>query len=436
MRMTEALINYDYLKKMLPGQDELWLQQLRNLAADDIKNFGLPTIKTEAWKYTRLNALLQQDFSTATAVAAATSFNIADYIVTEGVVLVFIDGHYYPALSTVQDANVLSSNFVTSLSLHKDLLQQHVGHYASTKLPGFVALNTALMQEGAVLHVAAGAQISAPIQLLFIQSGQQPLAVHMRNLIVLENLSTASVIETYVSLAKDAVYFTNAVTEIVLKEDAQLQYYKQQQESLAGFHIHHVSVQQARNSHLKTYNFDLGGKLVRNWLQANLAGENAQSHFWGLYAGHGQQHIDNHTRVEHQVAHTTSREYYKGALFDKSRAVFNGQVFIALQAQKSDAEQRNRNWLLSAEAEINTKPELEIYADDVKCAHGATISDLDPEAIFYLCSRGLSAAEAQNILLAGFMSEIVQQVPVLKLREKLQELIQLSLQPNNQFKKW
>jgi Fe-S cluster assembly protein SufD len=383
-----------------------WLKAIRQKAWGAFETVGLPTAKTEDWKYTALKPLLAQQFEKASPLP--TEVNVTNKAAN---LLVFIDGLFNQAQSRLSSSDIILKSFAEIFKEEtiSPLLSNHFTQYADLKSPGFNALNTVLMQDGAFISIPPNTVIKEPIQLLFINSGK-PQNHTLRNLFILAPGAQVSIMETYQG-PSDTVYLTHAVTEVVLEVRAQLTYYKIQDESKAAFHLHSLYAVQAKETQFKTINIDRGGKLVRNWLQSNLKGEHASADFAGLYVTGGSQYIDNHTRVEHLVPHTTSRELYKGILSDESRAVFNGQVLIAPQAQKSDATQVNRNIILSDKSEMDTKPQLEIYADDVKCSHGATVSSLSEDILFYLQSRGIAFAEAESMLLAGFMNEILQQVP-------------------------
>jgi len=287
----------------------------------------------------------------------------------------------------------------------------------------FVALNTAFLDDGAYLKLPAGAIVPQPIHVLFITTSAAGRPVtHPRVLIVLEPNSQASVVETYAG-DPDAAYFTNAVTEIVLGENAVLHHCKVQHESAAAYHIGSMQVRAGRSSTCASHSISLGGALVRNDIVAVLNGEGAECTLNGLYLADGQRLVDNHTTIDHAQPHCASREVYKGILADRARGVFNGKIVVRPDAQKTDAKQTNRALLLSADALINTKPQLEIFANDVKCTHGAAVGQLDDEAVFYLRSRGLGEAAARQLLIHAFAAEVLDRLSIEPIRARVEETL-------------
>jgi len=313
---------------------------------------------------------------------------------------------------------------------HGVLLERHLGRYADPATHAFVALNTAFFEDGTFIEIPKGAVLQKPLHILQVSYGAgQPSVSHPRNLILVGDTGQASIIETYFSLEED-VTFTNAVTEIVAGEGALVDYCKLQQESDAAFHYARVQVQQERSSSVTTHSIQLGGALTREEVQTVLGGEGAESLLHGLYIITGRQHVDNHTLIDHAKAHCSSREVYKGVLEGKSQGVFNGKILVRPDAQKTDSKQSNKNLLLSEDAIINTKPQLEIYADDVKCTHGATVGQIDPEAVFYLRSRGIGVHEAKKLLTYAFANDVMERIKFEPLREKLAERLYARLARN------
>lgn len=392
MNVENYIAQYTSLKLTNPS----WFNAARQSAIEKLEEIGLPAIKDENWKYTRTTLFSKNQFELTDRSGAISFEQIKPHILTDGDVLVFIDGFYSVEFSKSTVAMPLSSCFDNAI------VKENLAKIAPLA-SGFMAINTAMIHEGLFLHI--NKTIDHPIQLLHINT-QPNIFNYQRNLIVLEKNTQATVIETYLSLNDSANYFNNIVTEVKLANNANLTWYKIQNESLAAQHLCSVYAQQQRDSYFKHFNIDLGSLTTRNWLQSNLMAENANAAFDGLYLIAGQQHIDNHTRVEHLAPYTFSNEHYKGILADRGRGVFNGQVYIAKDAQKVTSEQQNDNLLLTQGTEIDTKPQLEIYADDVKCTHGATIGQLNPEALFYLQSRGLDPIEAKNSLTYGFAQDI------------------------------
>ena len=283
----------------------------------------------------------------------------------------------------------------------------------------FVALNTAFLEDGAFIEIPRGVTAAAPIYILFVSTADEPNASHPRSLILVGDNSQASIIEDYVSLG-EATCFTNAVTEIIAGENSVVEHYKLQAENEQAFHISTVQVRQARSSSFTSHSISFGGSLARNDVNVALAGSGAECTLNGLYMTSNKQHVDNHTVVDHLKPHCNSRELYKGILDDRSSAVFNGSVIVRKDAQKTDARQSNKNLLLSEGATINSKPQLEINADDVKCAHGTSIGHLDEDSIYYLRSRGIGLNEARTVLTYGFANDVLNRMKVDAVRVRLE----------------
>jgi Fe-S cluster assembly protein SufD len=293
----------------------------------------------------------------------------------------------------------------------------------------FVALNTAFLADGAFIHVPAHAVVEKPIHVLFLSTGAgngTPLMAHPRVLVVLGDNSQASVVESYAG-PEGTRYLTNAVTELVLGPHAVLDHYKLQHESVEAYHVGGTYIHAARSANCSSHSVSLGGALVRNDVVAVLDGEGGECTLNGLYLGDAQRLVDNHTTIDHAKAHCGSREIYKGILADRARGVFNGKIIVRADAQKTDAKQTNRALLLSHDAQINTKPQLEILANDVKCTHGAAVGQLDEEAVFYLRSRGIGRAEARRLLIHAFAGDVLQRMPVVAIREAVERVLQRQL---------
>jgi Fe-S cluster assembly protein SufD len=290
---------------------------------------------------------------------------------------------------------------------------------AETETRAFAALNTAFAEDGAYVFVPDGVVLDTPIQLLFISVAAASSMSHPRSLIVLGQGSQAQIVETYVGRSGQA-YFTNAVTEVFVGENAVLDHYKVQEEGREAYHVASMHVRASRSSTFSSHSFSLGGGLTRNDAIATLAGEGAECTLNGLYLADGERLVDNHTTIDHVMPHCPSHEIYKGILGGKARAIFNGKIIVRQDAQKTDAKQTNRALLLSDEATINTKPQLEIFADDVKCTHGATVGQLDEDAVFYLRARGLTYLEARDMLIHAFAGDILDRVKIDLLRKALE----------------
>jgi len=308
------------------------------------------------------------------------------------------------------------------------LTEAHLARYADYQTNAFVALNTANFQDGLLIRIAKGAVIEQPIELVYESSANgKPTVAHPRTLILADADSQATIVETY--RGSGGAYFTNAVTELIAGDNAVIDHYKLQTESQHAFHVATLQIQVGRNANFRSHSISFGGALVRNDVNAVLS-EGCECTLNGLYLVSGEQHIDNHTAIDHAKPHGASHELYKGILDGRSSAVFSGKILVRKDAQKTDAKQTNKNLVLSEEAVIDTKPELQIHADDVRCTHGATIGQLDPEGIFYLQSRGIGLAEARNLLIYAFARDIVDRIKVAPLREELERTLLEKLHAN------
>lgn len=402
-----------------------WLHSVRRAAREQFAEHGFPTTKDEEWRFTRIRPLLQHDFGIA--VRPATNGVSAKDLTSAGIsggdlrTLVFVNGHYAPELSDpgTVDGGLRVSNLREALETDPERLEQHLASCADPAKNPFVALNTAHVMDGAFVFVPRGVSVAEAIHLVFVSTGgDTPLVSHPRNLIIIDNDARASVLESYLH-TNDAVYFTNPVTELVVGDHGQLDHYKLQNESPAAYHIGALHARIGANSRVRTTSLSLGGTLVRNDVGALLDGEGTDCTLDGLYLADGHQHVDNHTNIDHAKPHCDSHELYKGILGGRAKAVFNGRIHVHPDAQKTDAKQSNRCILLSDDAQINTNPQLEIYADDVKCTHGAAVGQIDETAVFYLRSRGISRRDARRMLVYAFANEIIEKITVEPLRAKL-----------------
>jgi Fe-S cluster assembly protein SufD len=442
------LSTFTQLEKKLAATGPSWVHAIRRAALDCFAQLGFPTSREEDWKYTSVTPLTDVVFrpaepelaasravksqrqaleEVAAGRAAIASWHAAQEIGRLPLAnlkcsrLTFINGHYCPELSTPETLpqGVKVGSFSAALKGHVASLEGHLARYADYKTHPLVALNTAFLEDGVFVELPKGVVLERPIHLLYLaQPDGQPMVWHPRNLILAGRESQAAFIETYLGLA-EGVYFTNAVTELVAGEGAVIDYCKVQQESEAAVHYARVQIHQHRSSTVATHSLAFGGALVREEVQTVLDGEGAEALLHGLYIVAGQQHVDNHSTIDHAKPHCNSRELYKGVLEGKSGGVFNGKIIVRKDAQKTDSKQSNKNLLLSEEAVINTKPQLEIYADDVKCTHGATVGQIDPEAVFYLRSRGIALPEARHLLTFAFANDILEQIKHAPLREQL-----------------
>ncbi|OUR70935.1 Fe-S cluster assembly protein SufD [Methylophaga sp. 41_12_T18] len=403
-----------------------WLTELRQQALKQFNSQGLPSKKVEDWKYTSLWGFGQQTFNHDALVHAVTAEQVEQAALLENSYrVVIVDGQFSSALSQLD--NIEDGLTLSSLSTGAAQVQQHLGQQVDIAKAGLTALNTMLMKDGIVITVAADTVINKPIELLVINSGAtDDLAVHLRNVLVIKQNSKATFIEHYIGLS-DQVAMTNVVTEVVLDEAAELEHYKLQQESDNAFHIATLAAKQAAKSNWHTNNISLGAQFARNDIHSRLEGEQSHTTMDGLYLVNKQQHVDNHTRIDHLVPNTTSNELYKGVLDDESHAVFNGKVMVHKDAQKTDSNQKNQNLLLSRGCEIDTKPEMEIYADDVICGHGSTVGQIDQDQLFYLRARGLDEVTARSLLTYAFAVDVLERIPSPEIKAALADVIEQRL---------
>jgi Fe-S cluster assembly protein SufD len=390
-----------------------WLTGLRTKGFTRFSSEGFPTRKNEEYKYTNLKPIQNRSFRLLDEPKSADLAAYSDLFNQDHLELVFVDGVFAPEHSRFADLPA----GLTLCPLHQAIAQDNaaVKEMLTRNWPNaqetFTDLNDAFLRDGLFLHLADNSICQPLIHMVNIYTGQNPdIMVFPRNLIAIGQSSEACVLESHISRASDAIYFTNNLTDIFVAENAKLGYYKAQVDSLAAFDISTTRVHQAANSRLFSFCLTTGGALVRNNLSITLDGPGIESNLDGLYAIYGQQHVDNHTQVDHRHRDCVSSQLYKGILNDKARAVFNGKIFVRQPAQKTNAYQLNRNLLLSPNAEIDTKPQLEINADDVKCTHGATIGQMDKNEIFYLQSRGLAKHQAINMLAHGFAEDVLAQI--------------------------
>jgi Fe-S cluster assembly protein SufD len=387
---------------------------------------GFPTTSHEEWRFTNVAPIARGGFQLAEPHAVKVQpghLSDLSFGQATGTRLTFVDGQFRPDLSAMSGlpTGITVSSLSAAVAAGNVVVRQHLGRYADLADP-FTALNTAFIEEGAFVHIPAGTVVEAPIHLLLITSAAAGRTVtHPRHLIVAE--ASATVVEHYVALDNTTVCWSNAVTEAYVGKNAELHHYLLERDSLAGFAIQTLRVEQERDSRFESHTVLLGGQIVRNNIHVELVGENCNSTVNGLYLPTGTQHHDNHMRVVHAAPHCDSRQFYKGILKDKAHGVFSGRIVVRPGAQKTDAKQTNRNLLLSDDAVIDTKPQLEIYADDVKCTHGATTGRIDEAALFYLMARGISRVDAQGLLIYAFAHESLERMTVLPVRAALEKLL-------------
>jgi Fe-S cluster assembly protein SufD len=404
-----------------------WVARLREGAFERFEELGFPTTDEEDWKYTNVAPIARAEFMPAEGSVKLESGTVENLISAEAKrsSLVFVDGVFRRELSSLDaiPEPVAALDLRDALAgAHAELLWEHLGRLSGEGSDAFSALNTAFLGGGAFVHVPKGVELSAPVQLLFISTAEAEAATFPRVLIVAERDSRLDLIETYASVG-DATYLTDAVVEVFVGEGARVTHYKVQDEGAAAFHVASTRAELSRSSYYDLTTVTLGAQLSRHNIEILLGSEGAECRVDGLYIVGTGQHADTHSLIDHRVPNCASRQNYKGILDGRSRAVFNGRVFVREDARGTDAEQSNKNLLLSREARVDTKPQLEIYNDDVKCSHGATVGQLDEDELFYLLSRGLHTDLARNLLTYGFAEEVVERVKFESIRAQLDEAI-------------
>ncbi len=407
-QLESYLASFSDFEKAAAGRSLPWLQKLRRDSFARFCETGFPTLRDEDWRFTSVAAIAQTPFQLAGHTALPEPSQLEAWRI-EGAAcrLVFVNGRFAPELSPVDGlpSGVRVRGLGTQLIENPEAVERHLGAYLGVRRDAFCALNTAFAEDGAYVHLPRGVVLEAPLHLLFVSVGDGAASMsHPRNLIVAEENSQAAIIEDYVSLDGGTV-FCNAATELVAGDHAVLSHYLIEREHTEAFNISTLRIQQGQAANVASHSILLGGALVRNNVHPVLAGEGGECLINGLFVGNGRQHLDNYMRVEHASPHCASRQFYNGILDGRAHGVFHGRIIVHKDAQKTDAKQTNRNLLLSDNAQIDTKPQLEIYADDVKCTHGATIGQIEEDALFYLRSRGLDEASARKLLLVAFASE-------------------------------
>jgi len=430
MTLERYRTEYTKARAQRPRGETPALAGRRDEALGRFLEAGFPTTRHEEWRFTSVAPIADQAFTLGAPPAVdACPVDLAPFRF-HGVCaaeLVFVDGHYAPWLSTRAAllGGARAGSLAAAIAGHAPEVDPHLTNLAPLERSAFVALNTALFADGAFVHVPPNTVLEHPVHVLFVSTGAHngtPLMSHPRVLAVLGDNSQASIVETHAG-PDGARYFTNPVTELVLGANAVLDHYKVQRESLEAYHVGSIHVRAARSANCASHSVSLGGALVRNDVVAVLGGEGGGCTLYGLYLADRQRLVDNHTTIDHAMPHCGSREIYKGILADRARGVFNGKIIVRADAQKTDAKQTNRALLLSEHAQINSKPELEIFANDVKCTHGAAVGQLDEDAVFYLRSRGFGLAEARHMLIHAFLGDVLQRLPLAPVREGIERMV-------------
>lgn len=410
-------------------QQPAWLLALRKTGMNRFAELGFPTTEQEDWRFTNVAPItklpFEPVFNTSADGPAPEALSSFAFTRLKGSRLVFVNGLFSTKLSSItpQAAGIRIGSLADALVKDPALVEPHLARYAGVAEDAFAALNTAFFQDGALVYVPAGLAVDEPVQLLYLSTAEPAgLTIHPRNLIIVGAGGRLTVVEGYVRLA-DAPYLTNTVTEVFVGEGAHVEYCKFQDESPEAYHMATLHAHLGRGSNVVAHSFATGARLSRNNIRTKLDGEGLECVLNGLYLTRGDQLADHHMIVEHAQPHCASHEYFNGILDDRSKGVFHGRILVQRAAQKTDAKQTNKNLLLSDHATVDTKPQLEIYADDVKCTHGATIGQMNEESIFYLRARGIGLKTARRMLMHAFAGEIIDRVRCEPVREELNKLV-------------
>ena len=401
-----------------------WLELVRSSAMERFEQLGFPPITDEEWKYTNLTSLAKQSFAPAItggeiAVSDVTRFA---YPETAAAHLVVVNGFLREDLSVktgLEEVVAIDLFSAAADARYNKIVRKYLARNAGYHDNGLAALNTAFLQSGVFIWIPKNVKLAQPLQVTFV-ADEENSASFPRLLVVAEENSSATLIESY---AGDGKYFTNAIAEIVLKDGAQLDHYRLQRESNNAFHVSTTSAELGRSSRYETTSINLGARLSRHDISVVMDHEGAETSVDGLYIVGADQHTDTHSVIDHKQPHCSSHQLYKGILDDNGRAVFNGKIFVREGAQKTDAMQTNKNLLLSDKARVDTKPQLEIFADDVKCAHGAAVGQIDPEELFYLETRGIGPELGRNLLTYGFAEEVIAKIKIESIRSQLDKTV-------------
>jgi Fe-S cluster assembly protein SufD len=400
-----------------------WVALARESAMAQFEHLGFPTTRLEQWRFTSVAPIAERTFALGSDGAASVERNLIEALGAPAAVGVCVNARFAATLSSLTKLpkGVQILGLETALSSNPELVEPYLAKLSLTQRNAFTSLNTAFLRDGLVVIVAPGVVLRDPIELVFASASNGAATVsHPRLLVMAGEASQVTILERYVG---QGAAFTNAVGEVWLSPNAVVDHYKLQEEPADSFHIASMFLHSARNGNFSSHSLTFGGSLVRNDVIAVLDGEGIDCTLNGLYVGRNKQLVDNHTTIDHAMPHCASHEIYKGILADQSRAVFNGKIIVRPDAQKTDAKQTNKALLLSDEANINTKPELEIFANDVKCTHGAAIGQLDEDAMFYLRARGLGVSEARAMLVRAFAGDILNRVKIAPLRDYLEEIL-------------
>ena len=422
------LSDFKHFEDHMNGEANSPIHKIRQDAISVFDKLGFPVKKMEEWKYTNLNTVTKNEYRQILIPQTnkITEDDLKNLHLPEvnGNLLVLVNGRFSSRLSkivTVQDG-VFIGSFAEGYGKHHDLIMKHFAKYADYKNHSMVALNTAFASDGVFVYLPKGKILEEPVVIVNIaDSREENTLLQPRNLFVLDENSSANISEITFSVGEKPS-LNNSVTEIFVAPNARLDHHRIQNDGHNAYQVNTTEVNQAKDSYYSSTVISWGGALLRNDLSTLLAGENGETHFFGLYLLDGREHVDNHTLADHAVPNCYSNELYKGIMGGESTGVFNGKIMVRQDAQKTNAYQSNNNILLSDNATINTKPQLEIFADDVKCSHGATIGQLDEDAMFYLRSRGLGEKDAKNLLLYAFASDVLDSIKVDSIRDYVTDM--------------
>jgi Fe-S cluster assembly protein SufD len=416
-KLSTYISDFEMFGRSASARRSDWLKSIREDAFAQFQQLGFPSTREDDWRYTNVAPISRVPFRRALSRPnGLTSAELSNFTFgeLEGCQLVFVDGAFSQKLSTLTTLprGMRVRSMATALQKDRDRLEPYLAKLAGFDRNAFTALNTAFMSHGAFVYLTRGIIFNGIIHLLFLSTGHKKNSVtHPRTLIVAGEETRVSIVESHVGL-EDGIYFTNAVTEIVAARNSTIEYHKIQRESRSAFHVASLHVLQERDTNFTSHSISLGGALARNDINIVLNAEGAESTLNGLYVTAEKQHVDNHTNIDHAKPNCRSRELYKGILDEQSTGVFNGKILVRMNAQKTSAKQTNKNLLLSDHALVNSTPQLEIFADDVKCTHGATIGHLDEDELFYMRSRGIDEVSARTLLTYAFASEILSAVRI------------------------
>lgn len=430
--------NLEYIKErysQLPSVNDLnGLGVIRQKAFEALNKMGIPTTRHEEWKYTRIGSFFNKEYQYTEVQSPLSAADLAAIRLPgyeQANELIYINGRYSSELSVVRSKGLtVQSLQEAAKNEYRDIVSKHLGHSSNYLKDGIIALSTAFVQDGVFVHIKKGQIIEHPIYIYNITDARQAnILAQPRTLVYVGENAQVKFVETFNTLGTQES-FTNRVIEIVVEKDAITEYYKIQTDASHASQVATTHIQQIGKSYTHTVTVSLNAGLVRNNLNIVLDEERCEAHLYGIYLQQGQSHIDNHTVVDHAKPHCESNELYKGMLDDQSTGVFNGKIFVRQDAQKTNAYQSNKNVLLSEGASVNTKPQLEIFADDVKCSHGCTIGRLDDESLFYLRSRGIPENIARSLLLHGFALDILEQIKLTPIRDYVDKMISERLEFN------